>query len=189
MYINDRDLEMDSQENIYLWLLAVHKLYFYQLEIFMSGNTKVIDSLNKLLSCELTAIDVYFLHSRIYEDWGVQKLYERIDHERVDETNHADSLIRRILFLGGKPNLKLRMDYTVGDNVKDLLQSELNLEFENQKLLKEAIRICEAESDFQSRSIVMSLLKDTEEDHIKWMEIQLELIDKIGIELYTQKMM
>ncbi|MDD0852787.1 bacterioferritin [Halobacteriovorax sp. GB3] len=155
----------------------------------MKTNQKVVDSLNKLLACELTAIDVYFIHSRLYEDWGLNKLYERIDHEKDDEGLHADKLIRRILFLEGKPNIKTRLDYEVGDNVRDLLQFELDLEYKNMDLLKESIRVCESECDFASRDILLELLKDTEEDHIKWMEIQLELIDKIGIERYQQSMM
>ncbi|EQC44033.1 bacterioferritin [Bacteriovorax sp. Seq25_V] len=152
----------------------------------MKGNKTIISKLNQLLTQELTAMDIYFLHSRIYQDYGLTKLFERINHEMTDETGHASLLMERILFLEGMPELGTRAPYTLTTDVKEMIQVELNYEYENSKLLKEVIATCEAEKDFGTREIIMTLLKDTEEDHINWLETQLGLIDKIGIERYLQ---
>lgn len=155
----------------------------------MQGSQKVIDSFNRLLANELAAIDQYFIHSRMYEDWGLEKLYSRLEHEREEETQHADWLIKRILFLEGKPNLVKRRDLIIGSNVKEMMQNDLTLELEVVACVREVIALCEQENDYQSRQILEKLLYDTEEDHVYWLEQQLGLISKIGIENYIQSQM
>ncbi|MEJ2763833.1 bacterioferritin [Photobacterium sp. MCCC 1A19761] len=155
----------------------------------MKGNTKIIDTLNTLLAGELTAMDQYFIHSRMYQDWGLDKLYERIDHEFDDEKGHAALLIERILFLEGTPDLTKRADLNIGKDVPEMLKNDLALEYDVDKALKAAIKVCETEQDYQSREILEKLLADTEEDHAYWLEKQLGLIDKIGLPNYLQSQM
>jgi len=155
----------------------------------MKGSNKVIDVLNELLAGELTAMDQYFVHSRMYEDWGLSKLYERIGHEMEDETGHADAMIKRILFLEGTPNLSKRDPLKLGSTVPEMLQSDLDLEYSVVKNLKAAIALCETERDFETRAMLVKQLEDTEEDHAYWLEKQLGLIDKIGLQNYLQAMM
>ena len=155
----------------------------------MKGNKKVIDGLNKLLTKELTSVDIYFLHSRVYEDWGLVKLYNHINGEKDHEGLHADMLIKRILFLEGQPDIASRDAFKVDLSVKAMLKQSLKYELENQVQLKELITLCEDEDDFETRNILLQLLKDTEEDHIRWIEIQLRLIDKVGEENYFQAQM
>lgn len=155
----------------------------------MRGNPKIIDCLNELLAGELTAIDQYFLHSRMYQHWGLDKLFERIEHERQDEVGHAEALIKRILFLEGTPNLGVRAPLQIGRDVPEMLGNDLTVEYSVIAALKSAIALCEQEGDFQTRAILTGLLTDTEEDHAYWLEIQLGLIDKIGIENYQQSQM
>ncbi len=155
----------------------------------MKGSQKVIDTLNDLLAGELTAMDQYFIHSRMYEDWGLSKLFERIGHEMEDETGHADLMIKRILFLEGKPNLAKRDALDVGSTVPEMLQSDLNIEYSVVKNLKAAIALCEIEQDFETRAMLVTQLEDTEEDHAYWLEKQLGLIDKIGLQNYLQSQM
>lgn len=155
----------------------------------MKGNSKIIASLNDLLSYELLAMDQYFIHSRMYDDWGLSKLYERIDHEVNDEKTHAAALIERILFLEGMPDMVTRQPIQVGQSVPEMLQNDLNVEYAVDKALKDAIGLCEREQDFQTREILMKLLEETEVDHAWWLEQQLGLIDKVGLENYTQSQM
>lgn len=155
----------------------------------MKGNPKVINSLNGLLHNELAAIDQYFTHSRMYQDWGLDKLFEQLDHEMQEEITHADALIKRILFLEGKPNLTSRRDLIIGDDVPSMLKNDLTLEMEVMAALKESILLCEQEQDFQTREMLLKLLEDTEEDHIYWLEKQLGLIDKMGLPNYIQSHM
>ncbi len=155
----------------------------------MQGSQKVIDSFNRLLANELAAIDQYFIHSRMYEDWGLNKLYQRLEHEREEETLHADWLIKRMLFLEGKPNLVNRRDLLIGADVKTMMSNDLILELEVVQAVRDVITICEQEHDYQSREILEKLLYDTEEDHVYWLEQQLGLIDKIGIKNYIQAQM
>ena len=155
----------------------------------MKGNQKVIDCFNQLLSNELAAIDQYFIHSRMYEDWGLGKLYERLNHEMEEETQHADWLIKRILFLEGMPNLVKRRDLIVGTDVKSMMENDLKLEMEVVQAVRDAIAICEQEHDYESRNILQKLLFDTEEDHVYWLEQQLSLIEKVGIQNYQQSQM
>lgn len=155
----------------------------------MKGNNKIIDILNDLLAGELTAMDQYFIHSRMYEDWGLTKLYERIDHEMDDEKQHADHLIRRILFLEGTPNLSKRSALNIGKDVPEMLKSDLALERSVVVSLKAAIESCEKEQDYLTREILEAMLADTEEDHAYWLEKQLGLVDKVGLQNYLQSQM
>lgn len=152
----------------------------------MKGNKKIIKVLNTLLTGELSAADQYFVHSRMYQDWGMDKLYERISHEAQEELQHADSLIQRILFLEGVPDVASRDSLRIGRDVPSMLANDLMLEMEVVSALKEAIKISEEEQDYQTREILEVLLKDTEEDHTYWLEKQLGLIDKIGLQNYLQ---
>ena len=131
----------------------------------MKGNPKVIEQLQSLLSGELAARDQYLTHSRMYEDWGLKKLYERIGHEAEEEGEHADALIRRMLFLEAQPDLSKIDALHIGSNVEDMLNKDLQVEYAVTDALKKAIAICETEQDYQTREILEVLLKDTEEDH------------------------
>jgi bacterioferritin len=155
----------------------------------MKGNQKVIEQLQSLLSGELAARDQYLTHSRMYEDWGLAKLYERISHEAEEEGEHADALIRRMLFLEAQPDLSKIDPLRIGTNVEDMLRKDLEVEYEVTEALKKAIAICEQEQDYQTREILEVLLKDTEEDHAYWLEQQLGLIEKIGLQNYLQSQM
>ena len=155
----------------------------------MKGSQKIIDVLNTLLAGELTAMDQYFIHSRMYEDFGLSKLEERIAHEMQDETDHADQMIKRILFLEGLPNLTVREPINIGHTVPEMLQKDLDLEYSVVKALKSAIALCEQEQDYETRVMLVKQLEDTELDHTYWLEQQLGLIDKMGLENYVQAMM
>ncbi len=155
----------------------------------MKGNQTVINTLNKLLTNELSAADQYFIHSRMYQDWGLEKLYERIKHESEEELEHAAALVERILFLEGIPDVASREALNIGSDVPSMLKNDLAVEYDVGKQLKDAIALTEKEKDFQTREILEVLLKDTEEDHTYWLEQQLGLIDKIGIQNYLQSHM
>lgn len=155
----------------------------------MKGKDAVLQQLYKLLRGELAARDQYFTHSRMYQDWGLQKLYERIDHEMQDETQHADALIQRILFLEGIPDLSQQDGLKIGKTVPEMLQSDLDLEYKVIGDLKEAIAVCETEQDYHTRELLRQMLADTEEDHAYWLEKQLGLIEKIGLQNYLQSQM
>ncbi len=152
----------------------------------MKGSKKIVDRLNHLLSGELTAADQYFTHSRMYEDWGLGVLSERIKHESEEELEHADALIKRILFLDGTPDLSVRAGLKIGSTVAEMMANDLELEISVAGELKDAIQLAEAEKDFVTREILEDMLKTTEEDHMYWLETQLELIEKIGIQNYMQ---
>jgi bacterioferritin len=155
----------------------------------MKGNEQVIGYLNELLAGELTAIDQYFVHSRMYENWGFSKLYERIAHEVLDETHHADALIKRILFLEGVPDLSKRDPLDVGRTVEEMLKNDLALELAVVTALRKVIAFCESVQDYQTREILQVMLEDTEEDHAHWLEKQLGLIERIGLQNYLQSQM
>ena len=155
----------------------------------MKGNDKVIEHLNGLLAWELAAMDQYFIHAKMYADWGLHKLHERIAHEFEDEKGHAKALIERMLFLEGTPDMVTRPAINVGADVPAMLQSDLDVELAVGKALKEAIAVCEAEQDYESREILEKLLEDTEVDHTGWLEQQLGLIDRVGLQNYIQSQM
>ena len=150
----------------------------------MKGSKKIVGRLNELLSGELTAADQYFTHSRMYEDWGLGVLSERIKHESEEELEHADTLIKRILFLDGTPDLSVRAGLKIGSTVAEMMANDLELEISVARELKDVIQLAEAEKDFVTREILEDMLKTTEEDHMYWLETQLELIGKIGIQNY-----
>ena len=152
----------------------------------MKGKQNVIDALNKLLASELAAMDQYFIHSEMYADWGLNKLYERIAHEFDDEKGHAQKLIQRILFLEGKPDMVTRDKINIGADVPAMLQSDLDIEYAVTNTLKDVIALCEKEQDYVTREMLESLLDDTEMDHAYWLEQQLGLIKKVGLENYIQ---
>ena len=155
----------------------------------MKGNAKVIDALNDLLAGELSSMDQYFIHSRMYEDWGFQKLFERIDHEFDDEKGHASLIIQRILSLGGTPNMVARAPLNIGKDVPSMLQSDLDLELKVIVDLRNVMALCEQVRDYQTRDMLQVLLDDTENDHTHWLEQQVGLIDKIGLQNYLQSQM
>ncbi|MCC2604014.1 bacterioferritin [Planctobacterium marinum] len=152
----------------------------------MQGKQNVIDALNRLLANELTAMDQYFIHSRMYQDWGFNKLYERIDHEFDDEKQHASLLIERILFLEGVPDMSKRDPILVGTDVPSMLKNDLKIEYQVDALLKETMALCEQEQDFVTRNMLQTLIDDTEMDHARWLEQQIGLIDKVGLQNYLQ---
>ena len=152
----------------------------------MKGSKKVIDTLNALLTHEMSAADQYFIHSRIYQDWGLEELYERLKHEQEEELEHAAQLVERILFLEGNPDVAARAKLNIGKDIPSMMKSDLAYELSVVEGLKDAINVCEKEQDYISREILLVLLKDTEEDHTHWLEQQLNLIDKMGLENYTQ---
>ena len=154
----------------------------------MKGDAKVIEYLNRALTNELTAINQYFLHARMFENWGLERLNEKEYHESIDEMKHADALIKRILFLDGLPNLQDLGKILIGENTREVLECDLKLEMDAVPPLREAIAHCEKVSDYVSRELFEHIL-ESEEEHIDWLETQLELIDKIGIENYQQSMM
>ena len=154
----------------------------------MKGNKDVIKNLNNLLCYELAARDQYFTHSEMYQDWGYNKLYERIHHEMEEETEHAALLIKRILFLEGIPNVKPE-DLSIGKEVPEMLKNDLGMEISVMKNLKKVIAHCESVQDYETREILEVLLKDTEEDHTYWLEQQLSLIEDIGLKNYLQSQM
>ena len=154
----------------------------------MQGDKKVIEYLNKALENELTAINQYFLHARMYKNWGYAKLNEKEYHESIDEMKHADKLIERILFLEGLPNLQNLGKLMIGENPQEMLGCDLKLEKLAIPLLREAIAYCETVSDYISRELFESIL-DSEEEHVDWLETQLGLVEQIGIQNYLQSQM
>lgn len=154
----------------------------------MKGDAKVIAHLNKVLRNELTAINQYFLHSRIFDNWGLGKLARHSHHESIDEMKHADSLIKRILFLEGLPNLQDLDKLLIGETVIEILECDLALERKAHPDLKAAIADCEVASDYVTRDLFQKIL-DSEEEHIDWLETQLELVQRVGLENYSQSMM
>lgn len=154
----------------------------------MKGDAQVIAHLNKALGNELIAINQYFLHSRMYKDWGLHELGDYEYHESIDEMKHADELIKRILFLEGIPNLQDLGKLLIGENTKEMLECDLNLELKAVPDLKDGIKYCESVGDYGSRELLESIL-ESEEEHIDWLETQLSLIDKVGLQNYQQSMM
>jgi bacterioferritin len=154
----------------------------------MKGDPKVIAFLNRVLRNELTAINQYFLHSRMFKDWGLKALGDYEFQESVDEMKHADMLIERILFLEGLPNMQDLGKLKIGEHTQEMLACDLALELEALPDLREAIDYCESCKDFVSRELFDSILT-SEEEHVDWLETQLDLIVRVGIENYQQKQM
>ncbi len=152
----------------------------------MQGSLKVVQELNQLLTGELTASDQYFVQSQMYLDWGHHALYERCYHEHLEELVHAGEIVKRILLLGGKPNVASRSPLNVGTTVPEMLKNSLQAELGVSAALRKAIAICESEQDYETRRILTGLLQETEEDHIHWLEKQLHLIHVMGLENYLQ---
>lgn len=155
----------------------------------MKGSKKVIEQLQGLLNSELAARDQYFIHSRMYKDWGLHRLHERLDHEMQEETEHADAIIERMLFLESQPDLSNPDKMHVGTDVPEMLKNDLEVEYAVDGTLKKAIRVCEKEQDYDTRRMLTKLLDDTEMDHAYWLEKQLGLIRKIGLKNYLQSQM
>lgn len=151
----------------------------------MQGSPAVIAALNELLVGELAARDQYFVHARMYDDWGYSKLFEHTNHEMEEETEHSAWLIRRILFLGGTPNM-VPATLKIGKDVPSMMQSDLELEYSVVRNVRRVMAICEKEQDYVSRDILLKMLDDTEMDHTRWLEQQIRQIGEMGLANYLQ---
>ena len=151
----------------------------------MKGDPQVIQHLNNSLKNELTAVNQYWLHYRLLDNWGMAKLAEYERHESIDEMKHADQLAERILFLDGLPNFQLLGRLRIGENVEEILKADLDLEVEACAQLKEAIAYCETVQDYVSRELFAAILK-TEEEHVDWLETQFDMIERMGLQNYVQ---
>ena len=151
----------------------------------MKGDATVIEHLNRILKNELTAINQYFLHSRMMKDWGFESLAAKEHEESIDEMKHADLLIERILFLEGLPNLQDLGKLRIGEDIPEMLQCDLNLELDGLPDLQAAISYCEKIKDYVSRDL-FDLILQSEEEHVDWLETQLGLVDRLGVQNYLQ---
>ncbi|MGB0455221.1 MAG: bacterioferritin [Bacteriovoracaceae bacterium] len=151
----------------------------------MKGSQKIIDALNEVLTAELTAINQYFLHARMLQDWGMEKLGKHEYEASIDEMKHADEIIKRILFLEGLPNVQKLDRVRIGQNVEEIIDADLEIEREAIPRLKQAITESEAEHDFVSRDLFLRILA-SEEEHVDWLETQKGLIEKVGLQNYIQ---
>jgi bacterioferritin len=154
----------------------------------MKGDPNIIKFLNAQLTNELTAVNQYFLHARMYKHWGLEKIGKKEYEESIGEMKHADNLINRILMLDGLPNLQVLHKLMIGESTPEMLKADLTLEQMSQQTVKDGIAACEAAGDYVSRDLLLEILDDTEE-HIEWLETQLDLIDKVGLQNYVQSQM
>jgi bacterioferritin len=154
----------------------------------MKGDPNILRLLNAQLTNELTAVNQYFLHARMYRHWGLEKLGKKEYDESIGEMKHADKLIDRILMLDGLPNLQALHKLLIGENTQEMLECDLQLEQAAHVTVKEGVAASELAGDYVSRELFVHILEDTEE-HIEWLETQLELIQKIGIQNYLQSQM
>lgn len=154
----------------------------------MKGKPEILDALNEVLTQELTAINQYFLHARMLQDWGLTELGEKEYKASIDEMKHADDLIKRILFLEGLPNVQKLNRVSIGQNCKEVLESDLKLEHMAIPVLKKHIKKCEEVEDFVTRELLVDIL-DSEEEHIDWLETQIDLYNKVGEQNYLQSQM
>lgn len=154
----------------------------------MKGDPRVIEYLNKALKNELTAINQYFLHARMLQDWGLEVLGKKEYQESIEEMEHADELIKRVLFLEGLPNLQDLGKLRIGESVREVLECDLALEHQAIPDLRDAIEHCEQVRDYVSRELFSKIL-DNEEEHVDWLETQLALLDKVGEQNYMQSQM
>lgn len=151
----------------------------------MKGHPKVLSQLNRVLTCELTAINQYFLHARMFKHWGLEKLNEKEYKKSIQDMKHADKLIERVLFLEGLPNLQQLDKLRIGEHSEEMLRCDMEAVVEQLEVLRNAIKVCETEHDYISRELLEDLLED-EEEHLDWIESQQELIKQTGIQNYLQ---
>ncbi|BCV35519.1 MULTISPECIES: bacterioferritin [Shewanella] len=151
----------------------------------MKGHPKVVSQLNKVLTCELTAINQYFLHARMFKNWGLEGLNHKAYKKSIQDMKHADKLIERVLFLEGLPNLQQLDKLRIGEHSEEMLACDKQMLEEQLTVLRDAIALCEAERDYVSRDILEDLLED-EEEHLDWLEAQFELIGLTGLANYLQ---
>jgi bacterioferritin len=154
----------------------------------MKGDNNIIKLLKTQLTNELSAINQYFLHARMYRHWGLEKIAKKEYEESIGEMKHADKLINRILMLEGLPNLQALHKLMIGESTPEMLECDLKLEQMSQKTVKDGIAACETAGDYVSRDVLQDILDDTE-DHIDWIETQVDLIDKVGLQNYLQTQM
>ncbi len=154
----------------------------------MKGSPVIIDALNSVLTKELTAINQYFLHARMLQNWGLEKIGKLEYEASLDEMKHADLVIKRILFLEGLPNLQKLNKLRVGQNITEVIEADLEVEYEAVPHLKTCIQQAEADHDYVSRDLFLSILK-SEEHHVDWLETQRDLIKAVGVQNYLQSQM